>query len=388
MLGGSPLVFVETSQARRAMSRLSSDRQHGGNVHQVAAQFGLPVHAVLDFSANVNADGLPEGARQRLIGDAYDTLLLSRYPDPTSTKLRLALSRKLGVQPESILISGGSAALIMATLQALRPRRCLCPVPAFTEYRIACEAVGCQFIPFFLEERLDFRTDVGSLAGRLRKAKCEAIILNNPHNPSGAVLTADELGELLKAAQTAKSTVILDEAFVDYSPSVSLTAQTVEFPGLVVIRSLTKFYGCPGLRVGYAITSPFLSQRLEAQLPAWPVTTFALNALAEAISDEHYALAQLQRNEHEKFQMAEGLRELGLQVFPSAANFLLLKLPSGCLSGGEIVSQLIAEHQILVRNCDSFENLEHGRFLRVAVLRNPENVRLVAAFRSVLLSNR
>ena len=86
--------------------------------------------------------------------------------------------------------------------------------------------------------------------------------------------------------------------------------------------------------------------------------------------------------------MAEGLQGLGLQLFPSAANFLLLKLPSGCVSGSEIVSQLMAEHQILVRNCDSFENLEQGRFLRVAVLRKPENVKLVAAFRSVLLSNR
>jgi threonine-phosphate decarboxylase len=384
MFGCRPLVYVETSKAWDAMIQFGRAREHGGNVHHVAAELGLALQDVVDFSANINPAGLPERAAQRLIRDAGDQALLKQYPDPASTELRLALSRKLEARPESIVIGGGSTALIIATIRALAPRTCLCPVPAFSEYQAACKATQCQFVPFPLQEKGAFRPDMEELSGYLSEGDFDGVILNNPHNPSGAVLEATELTQLVNTAQKRGTTVILDEAFVDFVPEVSLTAEASERPALVVIRSLTKFYGCPALRVGYAVTSATFAEHIKLQLPTWPVTTLAVNVLTEALNDEGYAQATLHENDHERLYLAAAFQQLGLQVFPSAANFLLLKLPPGAPSSGHLRMELLERHRILVRNCDSFEGLEKGRFLRVAILGRSENERLVAALGSVL----
>jgi threonine-phosphate decarboxylase len=146
-----------------------------------------------------------------------------------------------------------------------------------------------------------------------------------------------------------------------------------------VIRSLTKFYGCPALRVGYAVGMPASLGRLTASLPTWPVTLLALNALAEALRDEPYARRTLQGNAVERARLGARLAALGLRVFPSAANYLLLQLPPEGPASGELRARLIREHSILVRNCDSYAGLETGRYLRVAVRSAGENDRLLSA---------
>lgn len=354
---------------------------HGGNVEQAARMVGLPADQILDFSANVNPMGLPSRAAQRLAHEASDPNIVARYPDPESTGLRCLLSQQLAVPPESIVIGAGGAALIDMAIRALSPRRCLIPTPAFCEYERACLACGSS--PHFLALSPDFR-----LAPCLvtEAAPGDLLILNNPHNPSGICLTRIEMLALVAAARRSGAQVLVDEAFIDYAPDSAITREAAADAGLIAVRSLTKFYGCPGLRVGYATAAPETASHILAQSPAWPVSTLAQNTLAEALRDRDYLRQALETNESARTRLAAALAALGCRVHASAANFLLVQLPA-CFPAPSTRECLLQKHAILVRECDSFRGLEGRNYIRVAVRREIENARLVEAL-SVLFGDR
>ena len=343
---------------------------HGGDVWQVAREQGIAAGELLDFSANINPRGLPLRARERLARDASDPRLLSCYPDPTARALRVALGARTGVPPEAIAVGPGAESLLAPILNCAEAESVLVPVPAFSEYRRVSEQVEKEFVPFSLDRAESFRVPVERL--------CEytgTVLLNNPHNPSGALLEAREVLRIAEAAET----LIVDEAFIDYAAHASVVREASVRRGLIVIRSLTKFYGCPALRVGYAVAHPDTIRKIQGLLPTWPVTQLALDALAEAVTDCEYAEASLRENAVERERLTALLTGLGLVVFPSVANFLLLELGEQMASSSALRSRLIANHRILIRNCDSYEGLAQGRYVRVAVRSAADNERLIRA---------
>lgn len=357
---------------------------HGGDVWQVAEELGIRASELLDFSANINPRGLPPRARERLVRDASDSKLLGFYPDPSARHLRAALSEQLGVPAEAIVVGPGAESLLAPMLQCLRPRRALVPIPAFSEYRRVCEQQQIEFVPFPLERSEWFRTPVDRLCRSVEVELCGVVILNNPHNPSGAMLDAGEARRVRDRAIACGSTMLLDEAFIDYAPHASLVRDAAAQPGLIALRSLTKFYGCPALRVGYAVAHPDTIARISGALPTWPITQLAIDALAEAVADREFAETSLRENAAVREILAEELTLLGLIVFPSAANYLLLELRPGMPTSSELRARLIAKHRILIRNCDSYEGVDLGRHVRVAVRSVDENQRLIRALRSEL----
>jgi threonine-phosphate decarboxylase len=352
---------------------------HGGDVWQAAVELDVAASELLDFSANINPRGLPPRARERLARDAADPQLLSFYPDPCARRLRAALSEQLAVTADSIVVGPGAEALLAPILRSRQTQSALVPVPAFSEYRRVCEQLQIAFAPFPLERADMFRAPVDLLCRRIEVESPGVVLLNNPHNPSGAMLDANEVRRVAEAARRSGTTLLLDEAFIDYVPHASLIRDASENPGSIVLRSLTKFYGCPALRVGYAVARPETARRIRSLLPTWPVTQLAMDALAEAVADREYAEASIRENAVERELLAEELRTHGLFVFPSAANFLLLELPAEMPDSSELRARLLMKHRILIRNCASYEGLAPGRYVRVAVRTRPENCRLAQA---------
>lgn len=352
---------------------------HGGDVWQAGEQLGIPASEFLDFSANINPRGLPPRARERLARDASDQGLISFYPDPSARRLRNALSDHLAVAPDAIAVGPGAESLLAPILRCLAPRRALIPIPAFSEYRRVCEQQQIEFAPFPLCRPDLFRTPVARLCQSIEAAPYSVVVLNNPHNPSGAMMEPHEVRRVVETARSSGATLLLDEAFIDYVPHASLVREAAIRPGLIVIRSLTKFYGCPALRVGYAVAHPETIQRIVSLLPTWPVTQLAIDTLAEAVADREYAEASLRENVAERERLADSLTRLGLVVFPSAANYLLLELRADMPASSELRACLIANHRILIRNCDSYEGLPPGCCVRVAVRSAADNDRLIRA---------
>jgi threonine-phosphate decarboxylase len=264
-------------------------------------------------------------------------------------------------------------------LRCLQPKQALVPVPAFSEYRRVCEQQQIEFAAFPLHRSELFRTSVDGLCRRIESESPGAVLLNNPHNPSGAMLNLHEVRRVADTAISFLATLLLDEAFIDYVHHASLVREAATQPGLIVVRSLTKFYGCPALRVGYAVAHPETIRRIVSLLPTWPVTQLAIDALAEAVADREYAEASLLENAVERQQLSESLSGLGLVVFPSAANYLLLELGEDMPTASELRTRLARNHRILIRNCDSYEGIAPGRYVRVAVRAREENCRLIQA---------
>jgi threonine-phosphate decarboxylase len=354
---------------------------HGGDVWQVAEQTGVRAAALLDFSANINPRGLPPRALERLARDASDSQSLRFYPDPSANHLRNVLSEQHSAPAEAMVVGPGAEALIAPILKSFRARRVLIPMPAFSEYTRVCEQQESEYVPFFLDRSECFRIPVDRLCECIQGAQCDCVILNNPHNPSGALLHPDGVRRIVETARSCEMSVVLDEAFIDYAPGASLLHDALAQPGMMVIRSLTKFYGCPALRIGYAVGQPDSVQRVASLMPAWPVTQLAIDALAEAVQDRDYAQASIDENAIRREDLAQTLSGLGGKVIPSAANFLLVELADAMPPAAELRARLIHKHRILIRNCDSYGGLAPGRYIRVAVRSAEDNGRLVRALR-------
>ena len=357
---------------------------HGGDVWQIAERLGIPASDLLDFSANINPRGLPHRARQVLARDAGDPQLPGRYPDPNASRLRDGLSKQLGVSRDAIVVGPGAEALLTPIMRCVGANRALVPIPSFSEYRRVCSRERIEFIPFPLDRGESFQVSVDRFCARIEAVTPGLVLLNNPHNPSGALLQAKEVRRIAETAISVGATLVLDEAFIDYAPEATLIREAAEKLSLIVIRSLTKFYGCPALRVGYAVAHPAAIRSIRSYLPTWPVTQFALDALSEAVTDVEFAETSLRENATERERLASALAALGLVVFSSAANYLLLELRDNMPSASELRERLIAAHRIAIRNCDSYEGLAHGRFVRVAVRSAADNDRLIGALQREL----
>ncbi len=351
---------------------------HGGQLRQIADRFGIAVAELLDFSANINPEGPPAAVVSRLHASVDNPVTLTSYPDIDETELKQSLARYNSVSPENIAVANGFVPLLEAGLRVLPIRSCLLPVPAFIEYRRTLARAQIETIPHALDFESGFRYDVQAMLTGFP----DAILLANPQNPSGVLASRDVLLDLTAEAAARNIFVLLDEAFIDYCPEASLARETERFPNLIVFRSLTKFFGMPGLRVACAISNPELSKRLQEAIAPWPITTLASLAASVAVEDEPYASRTIALNAERRGRMQEFIEALGISVYPSAANFLLLRLPNTA-DCEDFWKRMILDHRIVLRNCANYEGLLDWH-LRTAVRSDSDNRRLVEALAQVL----
>jgi threonine-phosphate decarboxylase len=351
---------------------------HGGQLHSLAARFGIPEAELLDFSANINPEGPPAAVISALRAGIEDLSTLTRYPDLEQAKLKRSIARYAGVSYQNIAVANGFVPLLEAALQALPIRRCLLPVPAFVEYQKTLSRAQVDVVPHILSTDRCFNYDPDAMI----EGNEDAVLLANPQNPSGVAHSCDAIVRIITKAAERSVFVLLDEAFIDYIPKYSVTQLSNRFPNLIVFRSVTKFHGIPGLRVAYAVAHEQTARLLNEHLPPWPITTLASDAVSAALEDDAYAHRARSLNEHRRTLLLSAIEALGLHAYPPAANFLLFRLPA---SVDPVVfwRQMLCEHRIVLRICSNYEGLCPGH-MRVAIRREEENARLLQAMRYTL----
>jgi threonine-phosphate decarboxylase len=353
---------------------------HGGQLHRIAERFGVPVSGLLDFSANINPDGPPKSVVEALHEALNDPTVLSHYPDLEERQLRLSISAYTGVPDKAIVVANGFVPLLDATLRTIPIRRGLLPVPAFGEYRSALERAGVSVTTHVLDQKADFRYQADDLFEALRIGQHDSILLANPQNPSGVIWERANLVTFIERAAKLNVLVLLDEAFIDYSPDNSMGREVERFPNLIVFRSVTKFHGIPGLRVAYLIANDTVSEGIRRNLSPWSITTLAAIAVRTALADTAYIGHTLRTNHECRERLAANLQAIGLPTYPAAANFLLLRFPS-IEEAESCWKRLILDHGIVLRNCSNFEGLAQNH-LRCAVRDAQQNDRLKDALRA------
>lgn len=344
--------------------------QHGGNIYHYSRKYGIPIEKIVDFSASINPLGPPKAAIAAIKG-AIPSLI--NYPDPDSTLIKGALSVYLGVGKDCILPGNGSTELIYLIPRVLRPKKALLPVPSFSDYERALTIAGCRVDYMQLREKDGFVPDMGRFKASI--SGTDIVFLCNPNNPTGTLIEKDIVLDMLKLARKTGAFAVIDEAFIEYAPEHSIVKEASFASGVAVLRNFTKFYGMPGLRLGYLVARPDLIKRLSKEAEPWSVNSLAHEAAAAALSDPAYVARSLSLFRREKDYLYTRLNRIdGCKPCPSSANFFLVKIEN---KADKVVEKL-ASKGILVRSCSNYKGLD-GEYLRVAVKGRRENRMLLDA---------
>lgn len=351
---------------------------HGGNLNWAAQLAGCSPSVILDFSASINPLGPPESALKAIQGGLSS---LKHYPDPNYSQLREALGKWHNLDSNLIIPGNGAAELLtwsgreLATLDAV-----YLLTPAFRDYTRALEAFGAKITPCPLNvarmaqktaEREDLILDVPS------SENC-GLLLNNPHNPTGQLFSRRSILPYLEQF----ALVVIDEAFMDFLPpeeQESLIREVENYPNLVVLRSLTKFYSLPGLRIGYAVAHPDRLKQWQKWRDPWAVNSLAAEVAIAVVEDTAFQQQTWDWLKKARSRFYHDLASIsGLSPLPGAANFFLIATD---FSATELQAQLLQEFQILIRDCLSFPELG-DHYFRVAIRQQEDNQKLTQAIKN------
>lgn len=358
------------------MSEISQRPKHGGNLNWAAAIADCSAETILDFSASINPLGPPQSAIAAIQGSLAS---LSSYPDPQYHQLCSILAQWHDLPKDWILPGNGSAELLTwACWELAHQEKVVLLTPAFSDYQRGLRAFSANVEQHSLMESGEFSFSLFPLSGS--KMGQRGLLLNNPHNPTGKLWSIDEILPLLDCFDL----VVIDEAFMDFlmpSQQQSLLGYIQDFPHLIILRSLTKFYSLPGLRLGYAIAHPDRLQRWQKMRDPWCVNVLAAAAGEAVLGDRAFQRQTWDWLTPARDFLYHSLKALpGLDPVMGSANFLLVKSQYSC---SQLQLQLLKHDKILIRDCLSFPELG-DRYFRIAVRSSQDNQRLIEALSLVL----
>jgi threonine-phosphate decarboxylase len=345
------------------------DFLHGGNIYQAERK---QKKGIIDFSANINPLGLSSQVK-KAISNNLDRVL--HYPDPEAWVITQKIAQHWGIGRENIIIGNGSVEFIYLIAFTYRPKLLLIPAPSFSEYERAGRCVGSQLRFLELDEEHEFKPDLTEIG------KTDLLFLCNPNNPTGNLVLKNQEIKTLPGRL-----LVIDEAFMDFLPDEerhTLIRRAQKDKKIIVIRTFTKFYALPGLRIGYLVAHKETVQRLKRHQVPWSVNSLAQLAGEYLLDDREYHRLTLQLIDNERFYLFNKISNIkGLKPYPAVANFLLIKIKNRKLTSGSLAKELLKKG-ILIRDCSNFRNL-NNKFIRIAVRSRKENEKLISAFKDAL----
>jgi histidinol-phosphate aminotransferase len=301
---------------------------------------------------------------------------LSRYPDPLAEDLRKALAKYAKVKPSQILVGNGSDEIIWTLLMSFveRDEAILTFSPTFSMYRVFGDLLGVRVKEVLLEK--DYSLDVSKLLKKV-SAKIKLIFLCSPNNPTGQTIPLRDIEQVLKS----KKIVVVDEAYIEFAAKKSCVKLLKQYPNLVVLRTFSKAWGLAGLRVGYALANEEVVGALAKVRAPYSVDGLSQALALQALKKQKQMEVSVQKILAEREKLSEALWELGLIVFPSEANFLLVKFPTK-FSATKIYNQLVKQFGIVVRDFSKKPLLKNC--LRITVGNDAENKKLIGSLGKVI----
>ena len=356
------------------MAECKKEFLHGGDLQGAAEKSGKKPSELLDFSANINPLGMPPGVREAVVESLDQSLF---YPDPFCRRLRRELAEYTGLKMEHILCGNGGADLIYRLVYALRPKKALVTAPAFAEYEEALIQTETEILFHELGESPVTETFLEKLSPDL-----DLVFLCNPNNPTGLLTEKSLIRKLLDRSRELGVRVLLDECFLDFVPEeAAYTAADLleEYPNLVILKSFTKLFAIPGLRLGYVLCSDteLLSWMQKAGQP-WAVSEPAQAAGIAALQAEDFQEQTLRLVTEERAFLKKALEDLGFHVLDGQANYLCFRV-----QGDENLTERLLKKGILLRSCANYRGLGKD-YYRTAVRSREENERLLAALGKVV----
>ncbi len=345
--------------------------KHGGDIYTKHCK---KQKMWIDFSANINPFGMADTVKQAVVQSIDD---LVHYPDPCQRKLRNGLAAYHQVHSSHIVCGNGGADIIFRTIQAIQPAKALLPVPTFSEYEKALKETGCSIVhwkmnfPFCITEDL---LDV------LEQGAYDFLVLCNPNNPTGNLIAPDLMRTILDTAKKKHIFILLDECFLEMTGDRrnSMLWELEEHKHVLIVKSMTKLYAIPGLRLGYGICADSdVIERIREIGQPWPVSILASEAGCAALEAHEYRNQFLLFLQKERKFLFEGLKALGYQVWEPHANYVFFRIP-GCND----MHKKLLPYDILLRHCENYVGL-NGEYYRASVRTRKENTYLLQCMQEI-----
>ncbi|MBL4930238.1 pyridoxal phosphate-dependent aminotransferase [Clostridium paridis] len=335
--------------------------KHGGDIYTNGVFKGKDL---VDFSSNINPLGVSD-----LLKDSIEELFneVVRYPDYQYRELKASISEYLlryenvNVSSEEMILGNGASEILDLSLSKIRKLGIV--VPSFVEYEDFALKYNAEIE--YINLTGDFQYDYSEILSSLNKL--DGIILGNPNNPTGNIIDKEKFKDILDFAEKENKKIIVDEAFVEFSrEGSSLVDKIASYKCLVIIRAFTKFFGMPGARLGYGITSDkqFIEELKKYQLP-WNINSFAEIALEKSYKDENYISKSREWIANEIGYMKNEFAKLSIfkKVYDTNCNFILCKLDT--MKTSELY-EILLNKGILIRNCSNFKKLD-DTYVRFAI---------------------
>lgn len=343
---------------------------HGGNIYEAEEKFK---EKIIDFSANINPLGLPSVIK-KTFSKNFDKI--QYYPDPWGKNIIKKIAKYWQINEKNILLGNGSSELIYLIFSTFRPKTTLIPAPSFSEYERAAKSVNSkiQFLKLKEKQGFNFNLEQGK--------KADIFFICNPNNPTGNLI----LRNLRESEKLTNKLLVADEAFMDFLPNqkeYTLIWRAVKKRKIAVLRSFTKFFALPGLRIGYIVAHKEVIDKLRRYQSPWSINFMSQIAAEMILDNKEYISKTYEIIAKERSFLWEELGKIkDLKLYPTAVNFLLIKIEKLGVTS-EFLKQNFIKKGILIRDCSNFRNL-NDKYIRVAVRTRKENLRFLAVLKELL----
>ena len=355
----------------------------GRPISEVAREYGLDESKIVKLASNENPLGMPQSAKEAMLKAAND---LGRYPDSNGFELKNVLSERLGVPADWITLGNGSNDILELAARAVAQfgDEVIFSRHAFAVYPLATQAVGAKAIEVAPTDAYGHDLIAMLQAVKASGDKAKLVFVANPNNPTGSYLAAKEIEDFLMAVP-AHVVVVLDEAYNEYltpEQRYDAIAWVKRFPNMILSRSFSKAYGLAGLRIGYGVAQPPLTDLLNRIRQPFNVNSLAQAAAIAAFQDSAFLQQGFELNRAGLAQLTQAFDELGLTYLPSAGNFVLVKVGDDDGAGARINLALL-KCGIIVRPVG---NYGLPQWLRISIGLPEENAAFIAVLRNILAS--
>ncbi len=353
--------------------RAISPYQPGKPIDELARELGLAPESIVKLASNENPRGMPASARRAMEGAMRE---VGRYPDGNGFELKSALAQKFAVPMDWLTLGNGSNEILeLAAAAVLEPGASVVYAQhSFAVYALATQARGGRHI---VVPARDLGHDLEAMAAAIA-ADTRLVYVANPNNPTGTFAGAERIAAFL-ARVPGHVVVVLDEAYNEYlAPErrFDSTRWVREFPNLLVSRTFSKAYGLAGLRVGYGVAQPELTDLINRVRPPFNVNVLAQAAATAALADQEFLAESYTLNRAGMQQLTDAFKQMHLRYVPSAGNFVLVEV-----GAAERVNSELLLRGVIVR---PVANYGLPNWLRVTIGTAAENDKFIAALAPAL----
>lgn len=349
----------------------------GRPISEVAREFGLDEAKIVKLASNENPLGMPESAKKAMALAIAD---LGRYPDSNGFELKNALAKKFAVPFEWITLGNGSNDILELTARAVAKEgdEVIFSKHAFAVYPLATQAVGAKAIEVPAKQ---YGHDLEAMLAAVTSAT-RLIFVANPNNPTGTFLSGSQIDAFIRRVPS-HVVVVIDEAYNEFltpEQQYDAIAWVREFPNVIVSRSFSKAYGLAGLRIGYGIAQPQLTDLLNRIRQPFNVNSLAQAAAIAALADEAFLKKCYELNRAGYQQLTQAFDQMGLEYLPSSGNFVLVKVGEEANAGAKVNLELL-KAGVIVRPVG---NYDLPQWLRISIGLPEENETFIHALKKIL----